>query len=97
MRAILLHDHGPIEGLRIESVPDAVPGPGEVLVKNIAIAGLQVTDYRDRDPAWMRSVQRELFDLYRAGRLKPHVSAELPLERVVDGYALFGRRACRER
>jgi NADPH2:quinone reductase len=28
-----------------------------LLVKNIAVSGLQVTDYRDRDPSWMRRAQ----------------------------------------
>ena len=40
-----------------------------LLVKNITAGGLQWSDYRERDPARVRSVQDELFDLYAAGKL----------------------------
>lgn len=63
-----------------------------LLVRNIAVAGLQVSDYRERDPAWTRRAQQELFELYSAGKLDPHVSVELPLERCAEGLALFGKR-----
>ena len=42
-----------------------------LLVKNITATGLQWSDYRDRDPAWVRRVQHELFELYEAGKLRP--------------------------
>jgi len=63
-----------------------------LLVKNIAVSGLQVSDYRDRDPAWMRRVQAELFDLYLAGKIKPHIAATYPLSRFAEALARFGRR-----
>ena len=63
-----------------------------LLVKNIAVSGLQVSDYRDRDPAWMRRAQAELFDHYTAGRLRPVVTARLPLDAFAEGLASFGRR-----
>lgn len=63
-----------------------------LLVKNIAVSGLQVSDYRDRDPAWMRRVQAELFDLYLAGKLKPYIAATYPLSRFAEALARFGRR-----
>ncbi|HYG89342.1 MAG TPA: NADPH:quinone oxidoreductase family protein [Azospirillum sp.] len=44
-----------------------------LLVKNILVSGLQWSDYRDRDPAWVRRVQDELFGLYRAGAVRPRV------------------------
>jgi NADPH2:quinone reductase len=63
-----------------------------LLVKNIAVSGLQVSDYRDRDTAWMRRVQAELFDLYLAGKIKPHIAATYPLSRFAEALARFGRR-----
>ena len=36
-----------------------------LLVKNIAASGLQWSDYRERDPAWVRRVQSELFGCTR--------------------------------
>src|SRR6185295_13495288 len=53
---------------------------GLLLVKNIAVIGLQVSDYRDRAPEKMRRAQGELMELYEAGKLKPHVMEIFPLE-----------------
>jgi len=63
-----------------------------LLVKNIAVSGLQVTDYRDRDPSGMRRAQAELFELYLAGKIKPHIEATYPLSRFAEALARFGRR-----
>jgi NADPH2:quinone reductase len=63
-----------------------------LLVKNIAVSGLQVSDYRDRDPARMRRAQAELFDLYLAGKIKPHIAATYSLSRFAEALARFGRR-----
>lgn len=49
-----------------------------LLVKNIAITGLQWSDYRDRTPARIEAVQDEIFKLWRAGAVKPHVMKEFP-------------------
>ncbi|MGQ0751259.1 MAG: NADPH:quinone oxidoreductase family protein, partial [Betaproteobacteria bacterium] len=32
MRALVVHEHGPIENLRLEDFPEPRPGPGEVLI-----------------------------------------------------------------
>jgi NADPH2:quinone reductase len=53
---------------------------GVLLVKNIALIGLQWSDYRDRDPDKVRTVQQDLFRLYSEGKLKPHVMAAFPIE-----------------
>ena len=52
---------------------------GLLLVKNIALIGLQWSDYRDREPEKVRRVQQELYRMYEAGKLKPHVMATFPL------------------
>jgi NADPH:quinone reductase len=52
---------------------------GYLLVKNIALIGLQISDYRDRQPEKLRRVQQELFGWYEAGKIKPHVMASVPL------------------
>lgn len=65
-----------------------------LLVKNIAVSGLQWSDYRDRTPDWVSDVQRELFDLWEAGRLNPLVAGTYPLERFADALdAIRSRRA----
>ncbi len=51
-----------------------------LLVKNIQVSGLQWSDYRDREPGWVRHVQRELFDLYLAGAVRPQIMETVPFE-----------------
>jgi NADPH2:quinone reductase len=63
-----------------------------LLVKNIAVIGLQWADYRERDPEWVQRVQTELYVLYEAGKLKPHISARYPLESFADALARFTER-----
>jgi len=56
-----------------------------LLVKNIAVSGIQWSDYRDRTPERVRDAQRDIFALYEQGRLDPSISARLPLEQFADG------------
>jgi len=53
---------------------------GYILVKNIAVIGLQVSDYRDRQPDRFRAMRQQVLDLYSAGKIKPHVMATYALE-----------------
>lgn len=50
-----------------------------LLVKNIAVSGLQWSDYRERDPAWVQRVQQQIFELWSAGKLHPQIAETLPL------------------
>jgi NADPH2:quinone reductase len=50
-----------------------------VLVKNISVTGLQVSDYRDRDPEGFGRVLAELLELHRSGVLKVPIAARFPL------------------
>ncbi|HZW19982.1 NADPH:quinone oxidoreductase family protein [Noviherbaspirillum sp.] len=59
-----------------------------LLVKNIAVSGLQWSDYRERDPAWVRRVQDELFALYAAGKLKPKVMRAFPMDQFAEALSL---------
>jgi NADPH2:quinone reductase len=66
-----------------------------LLVKNIAVAGLQWSDYRERWPECVAEAQRQLFALYAAGKIAPHIMARLPLadagaalERIAKGEVL---------
>ena len=51
-----------------------------LLVKNIEVTGLQVSDYRKRMPELMTKCIREIFALYREGKLKPAPFRTVPLE-----------------
>jgi len=52
---------------------------GHLLVKNIALLGLQYSAYRDRQPEKVQRVQQELFDWHSAGKIRPHVMKAYPL------------------
>lgn len=60
-----------------------------LLVKNIAVSGLQWSDYRDRHPGWMAKAQAEIFAHAQAHRLTPHISQVLPLEQAIAGLDLL--------
>jgi NADPH2:quinone reductase len=62
-----------------------------LLVKNITVAGLQWSDYRERDAAWVRRVQQELFQLYETGKIRPHVMRHFPLEEAASALDLVRR------
>jgi NADPH2:quinone reductase len=65
-----------------------------LLVKNIAVLGLQISDYRDHHPEAMRTVMAELFDFYEQGKVKPLVSAVYPLADFARAFeAITSRRA----
>ena len=51
-----------------------------LLVKNIEVNGLQVSDYRKRTPDLMARCMDEIFALYAAGKLKPAPTVTRPLE-----------------
>lgn len=56
-----------------------------LLVKNIEVSGLQVSDYRKRRPDLAAQCFRELFALFTAGKIKPLATMTLPLERAAEG------------
>jgi NADPH2:quinone reductase len=61
-----------------------------LLLKNIEVSGLQVSDYRKRRPAQMAACFAEIFELYEAGRIKPAATQVFPLEQA--GAALAALR-----
>lgn len=63
-----------------------------LLVKNIAVSGLQWSDYRDRTPERMADAQAEIFRLHTEGRLKANVMATYPLETMAEALAVIRDR-----
>lgn len=51
-----------------------------LMLKNIEVSGLQVSDYRKRLPDMMTECMREIFALYEAGKLKPAPFHTVPLD-----------------
>jgi NADPH2:quinone reductase len=60
-----------------------------LLVKNAAALGFYWGSYRKHDPERLRSGFQELFDWYRDGRIRPHVSTTLPLAETADAIRLL--------
>lgn len=54
-----------------------------LLIKNIAAVGLHWSDYRDRTPNLVSDAQKEIFDLWRQGRLVSTVTDALRLDDAV--------------
>ena len=65
---------------------------GLILVKNISVIGMQISDYRDRQPGKFHAARQHLLDMCSAGKLKPHVMATFPLERYAEALALVRDR-----
>jgi NADPH2:quinone reductase len=58
-----------------------------LLLKNIEVSGLQVSDYRMRRPAQVATCYAEIFTLYEQGRLQPDTATSFPLERAGEALA----------
>lgn len=68
-----------------------------LLVKNIEVSGLQISDYRKRMPALARSCFEEIFDLYSAGRLQAPPFRTYPLRDARDALGALLDRGVKER
>jgi NADPH2:quinone reductase len=68
-----------------------IPAPPAnlLLVKNIAAIGVFWGAYRKRNPAALRQSFARLFAWWSEGKLKPHVSHQLPLDRIADAMDLL--------
>jgi NADPH2:quinone reductase len=63
-----------------------------VLLKGCQLVGVFWGAFTGREPAKNRAYIRELLDWYEAGRIRPHVSARYPLEKVADALRDMGAR-----
>src|SRR5690606_9215238 len=67
-----------VVGFASGEIPDIKAG--HVLVKNISVLGLQVSDYRDREPEVVREALADMLRLHADGRLRVPLAARYPLE-----------------
>jgi NADPH2:quinone reductase len=63
-----------------------------LLLKNIEISGLQISDYRKRRPAQMAVCFAEIFAFYEQGQIKPAPATVFPLERAGEALAALRDR-----
>lgn len=68
-----------------------------LLLKNIEVSGLQVSDYRKRAPAQVAACYQEIFQLQVAGKLKPSPHETYPLDRFAEGLRRIQSREARGR
>ncbi|MFL5266380.1 MAG: NADPH:quinone oxidoreductase family protein [Stellaceae bacterium] len=63
-----------------------------LLLKNIEISGLQISDYRKRRPAQVAACFAEIFSLYEQGKVKPATATAFPLVRAGEALAALRDR-----
>jgi NADPH2:quinone reductase len=68
-----------------------------LLLKNIEVSGLQVSDYRKRRPEQMAVCLAEVFSLYEAGKIKPSPTTVYPMDRFREALAQLRDRKARGR
>jgi NADPH2:quinone reductase len=65
-----------------------------VLLKGVIVKGFEIRTFSEHAPIEAKRDQQELDDLFRAGKIRPHVSAVYPLSKVGEALAdLAERRA----
>ena len=62
------------------------------LIKGYALIGVRAGEYTRRAPERGRLCHQALFDLAEAGRIRPHIFAQLPLEQANEAQALLDQR-----
>jgi len=63
-----------------------------LLLKNIEVSGLQVSDYRKRRPALVAACYSEIFAFYEQGKVHPDMATPFPLERAGEALAALRDR-----
>lgn len=66
-----------------------------VLLKNIAVIGVDRAQYRERTPDWMRRVQDEIFGWCVEGKVRMPIQARLPMERFIEAFDVIRNREIR--
>ncbi len=64
-----------------------------LLLKNIEVSGLQISDYRKRKPDQMSACFTEILSLFEQGLVKPGPVTVLPLDRAAEALRLLQDRA----
>jgi NADPH2:quinone reductase len=63
-----------------------------LLLKNVEVSGLQISDYRKRRPSELATAYAEIFGFYELGLLKPAAATVFPLERAGEALAALRDR-----
>ena len=87
LRAMAWRGHMVIVGFASGDIPQI--RSNYLLVKNIAVSGLQWSDYREREAEAVAAVQAEIFALCKSGKLVPHISRVFPLAGFAEALGLL--------
>ena len=68
-----------------------------VLVKNIEVSGMQISDYRKRRPADMQACFADVYAMHAAGKLRPLPTKVYPIEQFFDALRAIKDRSVRGR
>lgn len=68
-----------------------------LMLKNIHVSGLQVSDYRKRMPSRMRECFNDVFSLYEKGQLKPPTMSVRPLNEFAGALEEIRARKAKDR
>ena len=63
-----------------------------LLLKNIEVSGLQISDYRKRRPARMAACFAEIFELYEGSRIEPAPAQVFPIDKAGEALAALRDR-----
>ena len=63
-----------------------------LMVKNLTAIGFYIGGYQNFRPEVVHSSFATLFDWFEQGKLHPHISHTLPLDRVFEGFDLLRER-----
>ncbi len=66
-----------------------------VLLKNIAVTGVDRGQYRDREPDWMRRAQNEIFRYCVEGKVRMPIQDSFPLEDYIKAFDVIRHRQVR--
>jgi NADPH2:quinone reductase len=66
-----------------------------LLLKNIAVTGVNWSNYHDRQPEWVHRVQDEIFALYGENRIAMPIQASYPLAEFIRAFDVIRNREVR--
>jgi NADPH2:quinone reductase len=75
-----------VVGFTSGRIPQAATN--HVLIKNYSVVGLHLGLYTRRAPELIPPAMTRLLDLYAVGKIKPHISARLPLSEARQALAM---------
>jgi NADPH2:quinone reductase len=68
-----------------------------LMLKNMEVSGLQISDYRKRRPDMLQDCYADVFSMYGHGLIDPGGVVEMPLSRFVEAMRLVEQRATLDR